>query len=173
MRIVLLASLLAVWGLALAAWPELPDRIPVHFDALGRPDGWAARHAAWWFLLPGLGTVLGVGVGILLPRWMVALARANSPWLNVPRKREFMALSADARERAVRAPAACLTWLAIMVQVLLGWIVHGSARVAVGDWTVLPPVPTFVLIGGLLAIVAALVVAGARAVGREVERARS
>jgi uncharacterized membrane protein len=173
MRVVLVLSLLAVWALAAIAWPKLPARVPIHFDAAGRPDGWVERSAWWWFALPALATVLALLLGFALPRWMVAMARANSRWLNMPRKAEFMALPADARERAIRAPLAWLVLLACLLQVLVGWIVFGSARVATGAWATLPAPTSFVLIGAVLACAIGLAVAGSRAVRREVERARS
>jgi len=173
MRALLLLSMLAVWALAAAAWPQLPARVPIHFDLSGRPDGWAARSAWWWFLLPALATTIGAMMGWLLPRWMVAMARANSRWLNMPRKAEFMALPVAARERAVHAPLAWLSALVVGVQALTGWIVYGSARVAVGDWQALPPVVSFALVAALLACASGLGIAGARSVRREVERASS
>jgi uncharacterized membrane protein len=171
MRVALLLSMLAVWVLAVVAWPSLPERIPIHFDAGGRPDGWVPKSFGWWFAMPALATGIGALLGIVLPRWMVAMARANSRWLNVPRKQQFMALPADARERAIRAPMPWLLVLACGVQALIGWIVHGSARVAAGEWATLPPVPSFVLIGSVLAGAVGLAFAGTRAVRREIERA--
>ncbi len=173
MRATLLLSMLAVWALAAAAWPQLPARVPIHFDLAGRPDGWAARSALWWFLLPAFATTIGVVMGWLLPRWMLAMARANSRWLNMPRKAEFMALPLAARERAVQAPVDWLRALVVGVQALVGWIVYGSARVAAGDWQALPPAVSFVLLGAVLACAIGLGIAGARSVRREVERASS
>jgi uncharacterized membrane protein len=173
MRVVLAVSMLAVWLLAAFAWSDLPDRVPIHFDAAGRPDGWVARSAFWWFALPALATTFGLLLGVALPRWMVAMARANSRWLNVPRKAEFMALPIDARERAIRAPMAWLVLLACLLQALVGWIVFGSARVATGAWATLPAPASFVMIAAVLACAIGLAVAGSRAVRREVESARA
>jgi uncharacterized membrane protein len=171
MRALLVLAMLGPWALAIAAWPELPERIPIHFDAAGRPDGWAGKSAWWWFALPALATAIGALLAFGLPRWMVAMARSNSPWLNVPRKQQFMALPVDARERAIRAPLPWLTALACCVQVLIGWIVHGSARVASGEWDVLPAPPSFVLVGTVIACAIGLAIAGTRAVRVEIDRA--
>ena len=35
-----LAPLIASWALALVLYPRLPDRVPTHWNAAGRPDGW-------------------------------------------------------------------------------------------------------------------------------------
>lgn len=170
MRTALVVAMGVVWALAVAAWPGLPERMPCHFDFAGRPDRWTTTSGWAWFALPALGTALGILFGFMLPRWMVALARANSRWLNVPHKAQFAALPAEARERAIRAPLVWLRALACCVQGLLGWIVFGSARVADGRWQVLPSAPAFGMVGALLGCAVGLAVAGSRAVRREVER---
>lgn len=171
LRLLLLAAIAAPWGIAAVAWPELPARIPMHFDAAGRPDGWGETSAWLWFSLPAFGTVLTLALGLGLPRWMAALARANSPWLNVPNKRAFAALPEAARVRAVVGPAKWLAVLALAIQSLLAWIVFGSARVASGAWDVLPPWPSYGLLAVVLACAGCLAVAGSRAVKREIAAA--
>lgn len=172
MPLLLLAAIVVPWAVAAIAWPELPPRIPMHFDAAGRPDGWVATSAWVWFSLPALGTVLGFGLGLLLPRWVIGMARANSPWLNVPNKRAFVQLPEAARVRAVIAPAKWLAVLALAIQMLLAWIVFGSARVASGTWDVLPPWPSYALLAAVLACAGCLALAGSRAVRREIAASR-
>lgn len=171
LQVVLVVVVLANWALAAWSWPDLPERIPMHFDAAGRADGWVRRSPWYWFALPALGTALALALGLLLPRWLRTLARANSPWLNVPHRRAFAALPVQARERAVAAPAGWLALLGITMQLLLGWIVLGSARVAGGAWQQLPPWPSYLLVGAVLATALGLCVAGSRAVRREIARA--
>ena len=71
---------LALAGLlALAAWhehlrPLLPDRVPVHFDALGRANGWAPKAELPWILF---------GVPLLV--WAILLAVDGASRL-VPRE---------------------------------------------------------------------------------------
>ena len=57
--------LLCMIGAALAVWPDLPDRIPVHFGIDGRPDGWAEKSLTSWFLLPGVAVALTVACHIV------------------------------------------------------------------------------------------------------------
>lgn len=52
--------------LGLAAWPSLPDRMVVHWDAGGTPDG-TASTAVGAFGLPALAAAL-LGVVLALPR---------------------------------------------------------------------------------------------------------
>lgn len=170
MRALLVLVTIANWLLAGFLWSSLPERFPIHFDAAGTPDGWATKTALTWFALPALGTALGLALGVGLPKWMVAMAKSNSPWLNVPDKKAFAALPEDARVRVITGPARWLVALAVVLQLLLGWIVFGCARVAAGDWTTLPPGPSYALIGAVLVCAACLAFAGSRAVRREVAR---
>ena len=41
---------------AARAYAALPPRIPIHFDLIGRPDGWGPRGMI--FLLPGIAVLL-------------------------------------------------------------------------------------------------------------------
>ncbi len=169
-RMLLVLVLLADWGAALWWWSALPERVPIHFDLNGVPNGWAERSLWWWFLLPALGTGLCLGFGVLLPRWIRALAKSNSRWLNVPHKERLAALPEAARVRAVAASTGWLEGLAVLVAVLFGWIVNGSALVAVGTWSRLPSWPSFLLVGAVVASGAGMAFASSRAVQREVDR---
>lgn len=48
---------------AAVAWPDLPDRIPVHFGLSGRPDRWGSR--VWIWLLPSLAALVTAGLSLL------------------------------------------------------------------------------------------------------------
>ncbi|MGI4844456.1 MAG: SdpI family protein [Janthinobacterium lividum] len=62
--LVCLAALLLVLGMVAAIYPELPARVPMHWNASGEIDGWGERHmllihaafmvgmAALWLVLP-------------------------------------------------------------------------------------------------------------------------
>lgn len=167
LRFVLVAMIVVNFAIAAAAWPTLPERIPIHFDAAGNADGWAARSVWTWFALPALGAVIGVGVGMVLPALTMRMARVNSPWLNVPDKKAFSALSTAARERVIASSMAWLVAIAIAAQAVLGFVAFGSAKVAVGAWSRLSPWPAWCLIGSILVCAVGLVIASHRAVRRE------
>src|SRR4051794_34420634 len=46
---------------ALILYPALPDRIPIHWNIRGEPDGWADKRWAVW-MMPG---VMGLLVALL------------------------------------------------------------------------------------------------------------
>jgi len=55
----------AMWAFALAAYPRLPARVPIHWNLRGEVDGWGGRGAA--FLFPAI--ALGIaGMMAVLPR---------------------------------------------------------------------------------------------------------
>jgi len=55
--------LLASFGVALWYWPGLPARVPMHFNAVGKVDGWVPKSTVW--LLPLVGVVLAVFLTVL------------------------------------------------------------------------------------------------------------
>ncbi len=59
--------------LTIQAWPNLPTTIPIHFDAVGNPDGYGSKGMIW--LLPAISVVM-IPAMLFLRRF---------PWLsNVP-----------------------------------------------------------------------------------------
>ncbi len=101
-------ALSGIWILAAVLWPELPERIPLHFAAHGTPDRWGEATALNWFLLPGVATAMAPFFA-LVERLAPLLARRRPGLLNVPRRKEFVALPVDARVRALR-PVSALLW---------------------------------------------------------------
>lgn len=134
--ILVLVLLGPIWWFALSAWPELPPRIPIHFDLRGEPDGFAGRGA--WFFLPALATVLVPLLGAVLPRVSVRLAQANSRMLNVPDRQRFHALPTAERVRAMGPVVVLLRLIAIEIAILFFVLLLGTQRVATGAWTALP-----------------------------------
>lgn len=80
---------LAILGILVLGWmawlwsvySELPERIPVHFDASGTPDGWGSKITVWF--IPIVSVVISVAL-ILLPglapksiNYPVAITAAN------------------------------------------------------------------------------------------------
>ncbi|MEY4168880.1 MAG: DUF1648 domain-containing protein [Blastocatellia bacterium] len=65
------------WWRSFAAYPLLPRRIPIHFNILGRPDGWGARWMVW--LLPLLTSIMAIlWLAGLVGRHNIRLTPASS-----------------------------------------------------------------------------------------------
>lgn len=165
-------GLAGIWIAAAAVWPRLPERIPVHFGADGTPDRFADRSAGSWCELPAV--VTGLAAFFLgIERLVLHLARRRPGWLNVPRKRDFLALPEEARVRAVRpmialtrgfvAPVAWIFTFIVWATYVTAWGGRvGGATFAAG---------TFGGIAASLVWVAVCTVLFSRAVRRETERA--
>jgi hypothetical protein len=42
-----IAALAGMIGLITANWANLPDQMPTHFGASGKPDGWGSKNTLW------------------------------------------------------------------------------------------------------------------------------
>lgn len=168
MRALLVIATVVVWALAVAYWSELPNQIPMHFGLNGEPDRFAEKSVVSWFWMPTLAAVFAIGLGFLLPRWVRAMAVANSSLLNVPDQKRFRALSTDARVRVIDATMVPMSWLAIVLQLLFAWIVYASAQVALEHWQCLPIWPMLGFVALLIAMAFSLVWVSNRAVAAEV-----
>ncbi|MFO1077814.1 MAG: DUF1648 domain-containing protein [Planctomycetota bacterium] len=166
LRLVLGLLIAGQVALAIALWPELPERIPLHFDAAGWPDGFGAPDVEW-FVIPGLLALFGAGCGYGLPLLARHLARTNSGLLNVPDRERFRALPEEARVRAVAPLGPWLCAIACELQLLTAFLVDGTWRIATGRWQRLPPALLYGLLAVVLATAIGLAVANARAVRRE------
>lgn len=94
------------WWVAISAWPQLPARIPVHFNLTGEPDRWGARWMI--FIGPLTGSVICAVLAWLFNR-PDALARFPM---------------------AARAPLNCLLLVEAGLFTYLTW---QMCRVAVGE----------------------------------------
>lgn len=56
-------SLLAIWITIAIFFPELPQIIPIHFDAIGQVDGTGDKSSLFW--LAGISSILFIGLSIL------------------------------------------------------------------------------------------------------------
>ena len=91
---------IAMWIVAGSLYPKLPAKIPLHFNLSGVPDSYGPSNFSNWFLLPVIATLLAVfllGISALTPY----LLRFAPEIVNIPRKRELLALPADAQRRAI------------------------------------------------------------------------
>ncbi len=48
LELISIAALALQWGIVALAFPDLPDRVPKHFDAAGEADAWGPRMMVWF-----------------------------------------------------------------------------------------------------------------------------
>ena len=122
----ILSALLLLAALAwiIALWPNLPDRIPVHFNLRGEADGFGARASIW-----GLW-----GIGVFLYALVTAVTRLPASLLNWP---------VEPRPETARAMARASRHLVRgMKFLLMATLLHltvGVTAVALGRWAGLTP----------------------------------
>ena len=142
----LLSLGLLAWALWL--WPEVPDRIPLHFGADGTPDRWGERSLLSWLTLP----LVGLGTTVLLDGVTVwAVRHPESPAANLPDKQVLMDLSPERRVPVLRVVAQltyalgvlCIaaftliqlgTWTAANGRDGSGWVLAGGLGVTAGSF---------------------------------------
>lgn len=118
---------LALIGFSIWAWPELPERIPVHFDASGEATRWAVTSFWSWFTVPLLAlamVALNYGLASAMRRW--------PRLVNLPDKRRLLDLPPERRQR-VLAPIKDMVYaLSIPLLLMFGLIQIGTYREAHG-----------------------------------------
>jgi uncharacterized membrane protein len=124
-----LAALLVAWGFSLWFYPELPERVAVHWGIAGRVDGWSSKIILV-FVFPVAGFLLGL-LFLVLPKID-------------PRKKE-VALHARTYWTIVNIALVFLASLQVMlVGYNLGWPIDIPLLVPVGVGVL------FLLIGNLM-----------------------
>lgn len=143
---------LLLWGCTLALlawtawlWPDVPDRVPVHFGASGDPDRWAERSVLSWFGLSLVGLALTAGLD-LVATW--ARRHPDAPGLNLPNKADILALPPPQREVVMGHVMDLLYATGIACLFALALIQLGMWTTAAGD-----DGSAWVLAGGIAALV--------------------
>lgn len=113
--------LVALWAGSLAAWPELPARLPQHFDAGGEVTRWAVTSLGSWLLLPAIATAL-----VLLATLGGGLLERFPRSINIPDREAFLALP-PARRRAV---------IERVRELLLAVALESALVMSVVQWTI-------------------------------------
>lgn len=167
-------SLAAVWIVAAVIWPKLPERIPVHFGLDGAPDRFGDKSVGNWYGLPAVVTAFALFF-FGIERLVLLLARRRPGSVNVPRKKEFVALPEGARVRAFRPMTALMRGTLAPVALVFTFILCATYVAATGGSvqgaTFL--VGTFGGVAAALAWTAVCLVALARAIRGETARAAS
>lgn len=129
------------FGLAFLAWiawligmyPELPARIPIHFNAAGEADGWGKRGMIWTLPLIALFTV---GLVLSVPYF-------NQKYVNYPVK-----ITEENQEKQYRLMNLFLNGMAIILFGIMWYISYVSVHMALGQGA-LPMVYIWLFMGVL------------------------
>jgi len=109
------AALLCQFLIVLAAWPEIPDQVPQHFDAAGQADAWGAK--ATLLVLPAVNLVV----------FLIMTVVSRFPHISsLPV--EVTALNARRVYRLVRFQTIWLKAIVSLVLVYMSWRTIEQAR---------------------------------------------
>jgi len=129
-----IVSLFMMLGLILYHWSRLPDRIPIHFDGSGIPNGWGGKSNLYIFLAVALGlTALMYGINLLIPKM-----RKRPQWLNIPNKDKFLALPEEKQQVYWDLVAEYMAGTAASINLVFLILTWGTIQVALQKWQAMP-----------------------------------
>jgi uncharacterized membrane protein len=131
----------ALWLFSLWAYPNLPDRYPVHFDFAGNPNRWVAGSSPEWFLVPGIATFLNamfIGIALTLPRTPVEI-------MSLPNKDKFLKLPRDKQVALLSQFGQMFLVIVLGLNILLGGVQGMIYAVAQGSAKTLNAAPLLVI----------------------------
>ncbi|HUF50691.1 MAG TPA: DUF1648 domain-containing protein [Longimicrobiales bacterium] len=123
-----LVLLTALITLSIIVYPQLPDRIPLHFGAGGEADAWGERTLLRWLLLPLIAT------GICLLTYAGAWFSARDPKrVNMLDRKRLLQLPRESQLWVLQGLANPLYIMALVVNVSMCLFQYGAFRTAVDD----------------------------------------
>jgi uncharacterized membrane protein len=102
-------------------YPRLPAVVAQHFDAAGRPNGWASRDGFFvfsWMILLGISAIF-----MLTPRM---LRRVPASLINLPNKDYWLA--PERKEESLRSLGKELEWMGVLTIGFIALVMHLAIR---------------------------------------------
>lgn len=96
LRVVSWGLAVALLAFAVATYPGLPARVPMHLNASGAATRFVDKSVGSWFLLPGVALA-----SFLLMQWIGSQLPRRPHWFNFPDKERFLRLPAEYRAPAI------------------------------------------------------------------------
>jgi uncharacterized membrane protein len=120
MRLVLetlsLVALVAMFLMLSVYWPDLPEKIPRHFNFAGKPDAWGGKGSLYVLPVAGLAAY---ALLTIVPRF--------------PRKMNYpFALTAENRERQTALALGMLLWMKAEIMLLFAYMEWMTCETALG-----------------------------------------
>ena len=130
-----LVFLAALFVLPLLYYNQLPERMPIHFNAAGEPDGYSDKNSIW--LLPAVGLFT-----FLLFTFVNKMKPSN---FNYPTK-----ITPENAESKYRNTLLMLRWMKLAIMILFVYLVWMSIQVGLGEAEGLHPWFIWVFFAGVL-----------------------
>jgi len=116
-----IALSLALIALSINAYPDLPERIPLHFGLNGEPDRWGSPSLLSWLMLP----LIGVATVVFLYITAAVVPRYPKSF-NVPDRKKFMELPSHLQQWVMRGILNVMHVLSTTILVTFGGIQYGA-----------------------------------------------
>lgn len=135
---------LICWGIALLAivyaavsitngYAELPERIPIHFDAQGRPDGYGSRLTIFIVFIIQISLAIGLWFLARIPHWhnyMVKITEENV-------------------SRQYANSMSMLNAINAIITSFFAFMIKRDMMIAVGEVSSMGSYSTFIFLGGI------------------------
>ncbi|WP_157950958.1 DUF1648 domain-containing protein [Peribacillus acanthi] len=106
-------------------WVDLPDSIPTHFGADGKPDDWGSKHTIWFLTAIGILTWIGMSV---LERYPHIYNYMNLTPENIEKQYKMGRILVNSLKNGMIFLFSYIQWIVIQV-------IEGST-VGLGSWFV-------------------------------------
>ncbi len=163
--ILLVAAHAALWGAAAMTLRTL-DALPDHDAA--RPD--SGSSGPWWTMPLAALAMTCLLVGVLF--WSRRLVVTSPQWVNLPRKRDWLALAAEARLRAFKPAEGLLLGAAVFMNLVFISLTLDTYAVATGVTAAISPVKLVLVLVCLVVWLVLSIMRIRQAIGEEVRAAR-
>ncbi|WP_083940522.1 DUF1648 domain-containing protein [Rudanella lutea] len=127
------------WAATVYVYPNLPDRIAIHFDLVGTPNGWGSKRTI--FLGPGL--ITGTIAFLLLIREVAPAESFNMPVKVTP----------ENRDRQYHIAYQMMAAVSFVLALLMAGMQFDICQLALGDTQTPSFLPTGLFMGGLFAVI--------------------
>ncbi|MCK4307507.1 DUF1648 domain-containing protein [candidate division WOR-3 bacterium] len=124
---------LVFWSfcLVITAYPDLPDKIPTHFNARGEPDGWSSKTWINLLILP-IGQI-GLYVLMTIGAWIITRSKNPIRFINLPvSTNRLQILNGPETEEIRKVTRRGLLAIKIIVLGMFTYIEHFTIKVALG-----------------------------------------
>jgi uncharacterized membrane protein len=141
--------LIIIAGMVLFYWKDLPDKIPIHFNFEGTPDGWAGKEN----LLILFAVALGVNGLFYLITLSTSWLSKHPSLLNIPNKERFLALPEEKQQVYWELTKEFTAGMMASINILWTTLMWGTIRVCLGKLNKLPGWAIYPGLGILLIVV--------------------
>lgn len=117
------AAIVGVLLFLILSWPDIPERIPMHYNFAGEVNSWGGKSSLWWL----------TGLMVLLCTMMKVCSFFPNTW-NMPCK-----LTESNRERVLLATKNLLAMINVTMVLLFAYLIIASAGgEALNQWVFIP-----------------------------------